>query len=116
MGYKIGYCHDCVVRYPTKSYSQLLRDIEKYGKGAVVIAQKSSFSILSFLMPMKLTTLNENMAYRDIHFIGFTKLRVWFLIWWAKVHFGYGMLMGLLTLPRPLSLKERGEAEERGLG
>jgi len=95
-GYQIGYCEKSIVKYPVKSYAALLKNIRKYGRGAVLSGQKYWLSFTRYLMPMKLSTFRESLSNRNFDLSQFQKFRAWLLIWWGKLNFAFGMLMGLL--------------------
>ncbi len=95
-GYQTGFCANSVVRYPAKPYIELLKDIRKYGQGAVLSGQRYWQSIMRYLMPMKLSTFRESLSTRNFDLSRFQKFRAWLFIWWGKVNFAFGMLMGLL--------------------
>ncbi|MEE9371437.1 MAG: glycosyltransferase [Saprospiraceae bacterium] len=95
-GFRMGVASTCMVTYPQKTFDDLIRDVRKYGKGAVLTGQKSFVSILIYLMPMRLQTLKEAIKYRKYNFTFRQKVIIWVLIWKAKTQFALGIWDGVL--------------------
>ena len=91
-GYGLGYGANCIVKYPSKVYSRMLIDVKKYGEGAIVTGEKNLYSILPYLMPLKLSTFNESLQYQKMKLNILEAFQVWLLMWGVKVHFAIGML------------------------
>ena len=103
-GFTIGLAEKAVVYYPSKSFQSLINDMRKYGRGAAMTHQKSLLSIFSYILPMRWSTLKQAMSYRKYNFSVKEIVKVWFLIWRAKLEFAIGILDGYrstLTFVRP---------------
>ena len=90
--FRIGCSENSIVHYPSKNLKDLLSDIKKYGRGAMATGQKKWSALFSYLLPMRIITLSEGIRSRNFELSFSEKITLWFLIWYAKVHFALGML------------------------
>jgi hypothetical protein len=99
MGYKLHYIENSRVIYPPKPFPDLLKDVIKYGAGAVRNRQKKWYELILYVMPLRLKTMNDLLHFRKLSFSWHEKIRMWMMVWWVKIHFAYGMAKALLKSP-----------------
>ena len=87
----ITYAPECVVKYFSPDYSQLLQKMKKYAKGAAHQMKvrgewKNLYRSRVFgLLPMKPKTFITAMCYRELQDLGLAqKIFLWILVWRAK--------------------------------
>ena len=96
-GRDIGYCHEMVVDYPTKTFHQLRGDMKKYAKGLAHLKEYRLGHLWTDMVrahfPMRPSTFNENLTYRGWTRLSHgTKFTLWIYIWLCKITYGQALI------------------------